>query len=198
MSIAVVDSGGANIASVFHALQRLGVDPNFTRNAGEIQGASHVILPGVGAAGGAMDKLLQYGLIEVIRDLSQPVLGVCLGMQLLFDSTEEGDVEMLGLIPGRIKKLEATNEQRVPHMGWNQIRTKTNDSFLEGLDNSWFYFVHSFAAPVGSYTLATTEHTQPFSSVVQHENFFGAQFHPERSAKAGESLLRNFLKMASR
>ncbi|HKJ17584.1 MAG TPA: imidazole glycerol phosphate synthase subunit HisH [Xanthomonadales bacterium] len=195
MTIAVVDSGGANIASVFHALRRLGVEPTFTRNASDIRQASHVILPGVGAASGAMEKLREFRLAEVIRNLTQPVLGVCLGMQLLFESTEEGDTGMLGLIPERIRKLAANEGLRVPHMGWNKITTLNKDSMCIGSENEWFYFVHSYAAPVGDFTLATAEHGPPFSAIVRQGNFYGAQFHPERSAKAGEALLNRFLEV---
>lgn len=195
MTIAVVDSGGANIASVLHALGRLGVEPAFTADAAVIQGAERVILPGVGAAGHAMDVLRRHGLVDVIRALRQPVLGICLGMQLLFDSSEEDDADLLRLIPARLARLPGAPGLRVPHMGWNAIDATGTDPLIAGLDGNWFYFVHSYAAPVGGWTLATTRHGDAFSAVVRRGNFFGAQFHPERSAAAGARLLRNFLEI---
>lgn len=193
MSIAVVNSGGANIASVLHALGRLGVDPRFTHDATEIRAADRVILPGVGAAGRAMEVLDQHGLTEVIRELRQPVLGICLGMQLLFESSEEDDSRLLGLIPGRLRRLEERPGLRVPHMGWNAITNQAPDQLTELLDGKWFYFVHSYAAPVSEWTLSTSTHGSEFSAIVRKGNFYGAQFHPERSAKAGAALLGGFL-----
>ena len=193
MAVAVVNSGGANISSVLHALKRLGTEPEFTADAGVIRAADRVILPGVGAAGRAMDTLRSHGLIEVIRKLTQPVLGICLGMQLLFDSSEEDDAELLGLIPARLECLPAEKGLRVPHMGWNAVSNTCSDPLTSGLDGQWFYFVHSYAAPVGDWTLSTSRHGQTFSAIVRRGNFYGAQFHPERSAKAGAELLRGFL-----
>jgi imidazole glycerol-phosphate synthase subunit HisH len=195
MTIAVVDSGGANIASVLHALGRLGVEPAFTADPAVIRGAERVILPGVGAAGYAMDVLHRHGLVDVIRSLSQPVLGICLGMQLLFAASEEDDASLLGLIPARLARLPEQAGLRVPHMGWNAIRSTAADPLTGGLDENWFYFVHSYAAPVGDWTLATSHHGSTFSAVVRRDNFYGAQFHPERSATAGARLLRNFLEI---
>jgi glutamine amidotransferase len=193
MGIAVVDSGGANISSVLHALRRLGAEPEFTSDAATIRAADRVILPGVGAAGRAMEVLGEYGLIEVIRALRQPVLGICLGMQLLFESSEEDDARLLGLIPARLKRLPETPGLRVPHMGWNAITNLRPDPLTAKLDGRWFYFVHSFAAPLGEWTLSSATHGAPFSAIVRQGNFLGAQFHPERSAAAGASLLRHFM-----
>jgi len=193
MSVAVVNSGGANISSVLHALRRLGAEPKFTADAGVISFADRVILPGVGAAGRAMDVLRSHGLTEVIRNLTQPVLGICLGMQLLFDSSQEDDVELLGLIPARLERMPEINGLRIPHMGWNAVCNTHDDSLTSDLDGKWFYFVHSYAAPVGDWTLSTTRHGQAFSAIVRKDNFYGAQFHPERSARAGADLLRGFL-----
>jgi len=193
MGIAVVDSGGANISSVLHALRRLGAEPEFTSDAATIRAADRVILPGVGAAGRAMEVLGEYGLVEVIRALQQPVLGICLGMQLLFESSEEDDARLLGLIPARLKRLPETPGLRVPHMGWNAITNLRPDPLTANLDGHWFYFVHSFAAPLGEWTLSSATHGAPFSAAVRQGNFFGAQFHPERSAAAGASLLRHFM-----
>ena len=193
MTIAVVNSGGANISSVLHALGRLGADPRFTDDAEAIRAADRVILPGVGAAGHAMDVLDRHGLVGVIRGLKQPVLGICLGMQLLFESSEEDGAGLLGLIPAKLQRLPERKALRVPHMGWNAIATTREDPLTGGLDENWFYFVHSYAAPVGDWTLATSTHGRPFSAVVRRGNFTGAQFHPERSAAAGARLLKNFL-----
>jgi glutamine amidotransferase len=193
MGIAVVDSGGANISSVLHALRRLGAEPEFTSDAATIRAADRVILPGVGAAGRAMEVLGEYGLVEVIRALRQPVLGICLGMQLLFESSEEDDARLLGLIPARLKRLPETPGLRVPHMGWNAITNLRPDPLTANLDGRWFYFVHSFAAPLGEWTLSSATHGAPFSAIVRQGNFLGAQFHPERSAAAGASLLRHFM-----
>jgi glutamine amidotransferase len=193
MPVAVVNSGGANISSVLHALKRLGTEPKFTADAGIVRAADRVILPGVGAAGRAMDTLRAHGLTEVIRKLTQPVLGICLGMQLLFDSSAEDETELLGLIPARLELLPGGQGLRVPHTGWNAISNTCPDPLTSGLDGKWFYFVHSYAAPVGDWTLSTSRHGQAFSSIVRRDNFYGAQFHPERSAKAGAELLRAFL-----
>jgi glutamine amidotransferase len=198
MSIAVVNSGGANISSVLHALHRLGAEPRFTADPELISGADRVILPGVGAAGRAMDVLRSHGLTEVIRNLRQPVLGICLGMQLLFDSSQEDDTQLLGLIPARLERLPDADGLRVPHMGWNAISNQRLHPLTDPLDNQWFYFVHSYAAPVGDWTLSTSTHGSAFSAIVQKDNFIGAQFHPERSAKAGAELLRGFLETASK
>jgi len=195
MSIAVVNSGGANISSVLHALDRLGAKTRFTNDASEICSADRVILPGVGAAGNAMDVLRRHGLVDVIRKLKQPVLGICLGMQLLFESSDEDDADMLGLIPARLQRLPQRAGLRVPHMGWNSIETTRPDSLTHSLNGEWFYFVHSYAAPVGEWTLASSTHGHAFSAVVRQDNFCGAQFHPERSAAAGAALLKNFLEI---
>jgi glutamine amidotransferase len=193
MSIAVVDSGGANIASVLHALRRLGSEPVFTSNAAEIRAADRVILPGVGAAGRAMEVLKERGLAEEIRGLKQPVLGICLGMQLLYESSEEDNALLLGLIPGRLTRLEERKGLRVPHMGWNVINNTQADALTAPLSDRWFYFVHSYAAPLSEWTLSSSSHGAEFSAIVRKGNFYGAQFHPERSAKAGAELLRGFL-----
>jgi glutamine amidotransferase len=195
MSVAVVNSGGANISSVLHALRRLGAEPEFTSDAATISEAERVILPGVGAAGSAMEVLEAHGLDDVIRSLQQPVLGICLGMQLLFESSEEDNAKLLGLIPARLERFTERKGLRVPHMGWNAIENIRQDPLTRSLDDRWFYFVHSFAAPVGEWTLSTSYHGRPFSAIIRHRNFYGAQFHPERSAGAGAQLLKEFLEM---
>ena len=194
MTIAVINSGGANLGSVVHALNRLGAESVLTRDAGQIRAAERVILPGVGAAAWAMNALREAGLVEVIRGLTQPVLGICLGLQLMFERSEEGDAECLGLIPGQVCKLEVESGQRLPHMGWNQLTwTVPDDTLAHGLEgDEWFYFVHSFAAPT-AHALATSQHGQRFAAVVRQGNFAACQFHPEKSAAAGARLLANFL-----
>jgi glutamine amidotransferase len=195
MGIAIVDSGGANITSVLQALNRAGVEAVFTADASTIMAAERVILPGVGSAGAAMAQLRKSGLDTVLPNLRQPVLGICLGMQLLFSHSTEDDTPLLGLIEGRVERLPDTPGLRIPHMGWNQIDCRRQDPLTEGLDGEWFYFVHSYAAPVGPWTLAASEHGRAFSAVVRQDNFLGAQFHPERSATAGARLLHNFLEL---
>jgi glutamine amidotransferase len=202
VTLAIIDSGGANISSVSHALNRLGTESVFTADAGTIRTADRVILPGVGAAGAAMSRLRELGLVECIKDLQQPVLGICLGMQLLFDKSneahrDEDGVDCLGIIPGTLEKLQPSHGVRIPHMGWNTTRATRDDPLLKGLpDQPWFYFVHSYRAPVGDNTLATCTHGEVFAAIVRRKNFFGAQFHPERSAKYGASLLANFLEIS--
>lgn len=194
MTLAIIDSGGANIHSVMHALRRLGAEPLFTADADTIRAAERVILPGVGAAGAAMARLRELGLIECIQELSQPVLGICLGMQLLFDQSAEGDIDCLGILPGRLKKLQPSQGLRVPHMGWNTTTVVRQDLLLDGLaEQPWYYFVHSYFAPLTDSTLATCTHGETFAAIVRSENFYGAQFHPERSSSYGARLLANFL-----
>jgi glutamine amidotransferase len=193
MTTAIINSGGANLGSVQHALNRLGAESVLTQDAEVIRSADKVILPGVGAAAWAMNALREAGLVEVIRGLEQPVLGICLGLQILFESSEEGDAECLGVIPGRVRKLEVDEHLRLPHMGWNQLEWTTEDPLAAGLaGDEWFYFVHGFAAPT-DHAVATSEHGQRFAAVVRHENFAACQFHPEKSAGAGARVLRNFL-----
>lgn len=192
--VVLVDSGGSNIGSLHYALERLGVQAAVTADAARLRDATHVILPGVGAAGAGMRKLREAGLIDVTRQLRQPVLGVCLGMQLLFAATEEGDVDCLNLIDGRVRRLPQAPRIRVPHMGWNRLRGVRAHPLLDGIaDGAYAYFVHSFAAPVTAETLVACEHGERFAAVVQRDNFFGAQFHPERSGAVGARLLQNFL-----
>jgi glutamine amidotransferase len=192
--IAIIDSGGANIASLQFALRRLGHDATLTTDAGAIQNASRVILPGVGAAKNAMRRLREHQLLDVIRNLTQPVLGICLGMQLLADASEEENVDCLGIIPGVARKLPASPDCPVPNMGWCSIEKNTSHNVLNGLTSGdYFYFLHSFALPVADRTLASAKHADDFSAVVAKDNFVAAQFHPERSAAAGSRLLGNFL-----
>lgn len=192
--LAIIDSGGANIASLQFAIERLGVPSQLTTNARVIRDATHVILPGVGAAADCMGRLEHAGLVEVILSLQQPFLGICVGMQLLFDSSEEGDVDCLGLLPGRVRRFPQRERLSVPHMGWNQLEIVRPTPLLkEFTEQDYVYYVHSYCAPVDDDTLATTFYGEQFSAVVQRENIFGVQFHPERSAKSGARLLQNFL-----
>lgn len=194
MNVALVDSGGANIGSVQYALQRLGVDATLTSDAGAIRAADRVILPGVGAAAPAMARLRENSLVGVLRSLTQPVLGVCLGMQLLCTHSEEGDVDCLGLVDASVRRFGECDGLRVPHMGWNRVEAVApNPLFADGAGNGWAYFVHSYAVPVCAATLATCDHGGAFSAAIGRDNFFGVQFHPERSADFGMATLRNFL-----
>lgn len=192
--VVLIDAGGTNIGSVRYALERLGVDAPLSSDAAEIRAATHVILPGVGAAAPGMARLRETGLVDVVRSLTQPVLGVCLGMQLLFEHSEESDTPCLGLIPARLRLFAKDDGLRVPHMGWNALNPPRQHPLLDGIDAGAFaYFVHSYAAPVGDWTLASCDYGGAFSAVVQHRNFHGAQFHPERSAAVGARLLQNFI-----
>jgi glutamine amidotransferase len=192
--VAIIDNGGANIASLRFALDRLGVSSLVTSDAEAIRRAPRVILPGVGAAGDAMERLRAAGLASLIPQLTQPVLGICLGMQLLFVSSEEGETGCLGLIPARVTRFPDRRGLPVPHMGWNQVRARASSPLLRGVDDgAYVYFVHSYCAPVGPWTDATTDYGGEFSALVRHRNFMGAQFHPERSSQAGQRLLANFL-----
>jgi imidazole glycerol-phosphate synthase subunit HisH len=194
MSVVLVDAGGTNIGSVRYALQRLGVDAALTADAAAIRAADKVILPGVGAAGPGMARLRELGLVDLLRSLTQPVLGVCLGMQLLCAHSEEGDTACLGLIPAPVRRFTGAPGLRVPHMGWNRVTAQREHPLLAGLgDDEQAYFVHSYAVPTGDWTLASSDYGEPFSAVIARGNFLGMQFHPERSATVGAGLLKNFL-----
>jgi imidazole glycerol-phosphate synthase subunit HisH len=195
--VAIIANGGANIASLRFALDRLGVSSQLTADADELRRAPRVILPGVGAAADAMERLHLLGLASVIPTLTQPVLGICLGMQLLFAGSEEGDTACLGILPARVTRFADRQGFPVPHMGWNQVVPQADSALARGLgDGSYVYFVHSYAAPVGPWTEAVTDYGGEFSAIVRHANFHGAQFHPERSSRAGQQLLANFLALA--
>jgi imidazole glycerol-phosphate synthase subunit HisH len=193
-SVVIVANGGANIASLQFALQRLQIDSSVSADEVEIRAAGHVILPGVGAAADAMSRLRQSRLDAVIPALQQPVLGICLGMQLLYEASQEGDARCLGIIPGCATRIEKSRDRPVPHMGWNTIEIRRPCALLAGLaDGDYAYFVHSYALEVSVATVAITGYGAPFSACVQWRNFYGAQFHPERSAAVGTRLLKNFL-----
>ena len=196
MRVALVDAGGANIGSVRYALRRLGVEAELTGDAAVIEAADRVILPGVSTAATVMRRLHALALVDVLRNLRQPLLGVCVGMQLLFEHSEEDDTPCLGLLPGRVSRLQAGDGIRVPHMGWSRLRLRGGDPLLAGFTaDDYAYYVHSYAAPAGADCIASSVHGREFAAVVRRGNVAGAQFHPERSASAGERLLRNFLSM---
>jgi glutamine amidotransferase len=194
--LAIIDSGGANIASLQLAVERLGVPADLTTDPACLRDASHVILPGVGAAADCMSRLRNAGLVDVVRELRQPLLGICVGMQLLFESSEEGDVACLGLLPGRVRRFANRAGMPVPHMGWNQLEFQNEHALLDGISSGdYVYFVHSYCAPVSAAMIATTLYGEAFAALVQRDNVYGAQFHPERSARVGAQLLQNFLRL---
>lgn len=196
MRVVLVDAGGANLGSVRCALQRLGVDPLLSADADEIASAERVILPGVSTAGTVMGRLRELGLVETLRGLRQPLLGVCVGMQLLFEHSEEDDTPCLGLLPGRVSRIPDARGIRVPHMGWNALSLRRADPLLAGFEGGEYaYFVHSYAASITDDCIAATTHGVDIAAVVRRGPVMGAQFHPERSAAAGARLLHNFLTM---
>lgn len=202
--IVVIKSGGYNLTSIEMALKRLGATVCVTQDPNDIYRASHVILPGVGHAANAMSVLRSSGLDRVIQQLTQPVLGICLGMQLLYETSAEGEVDTLNIIPGHVRALTSQPGYCLPHMGWNQLNRLTANGnpasplLKEIPDGAYSYFVHRYAAPINQTTLMTTTHGEAgsgeiFSSVVQQRNFFGIQAHPERSSLVGQRFLLNFL-----
>ncbi len=191
--VVLLDSGGANLGSVQAAFARLGIDAPVSSDWSRIRSATHVLLPGVGAAAPAMARLRENGLERLIPRLTQPLLGICIGMQLLFEASEENDTPCLGLLPGTVARLPASAGVRVPHMGWNRLQEATAHPLVAALDQAWVYFVHSFAAATSPRTQASCSHGQPFEAVVARDHVMGAQFHPERSGPAGARLLQNFL-----
>jgi imidazole glycerol-phosphate synthase subunit HisH len=196
-NVVIVANGGANIASLQFALERLNVPSLVSGDPAAITAATHVILPGVGAAANAMARLRRDGLHDVIPKLRQPVLGICLGMQLLFESSDEGDTRCLGIIPGRATRFTEGQGRPVPHIGWNTLEIGRDSPLLvEMRDDDYAYFVHSYALPVTGATVASAQYGSSFSACVEWRNFFGAQFHPERSAAVGARMLRNFLAIA--
>lgn len=191
MKLAIVDLGCGNIGSVGIAFERFGIAPVATADAAEIEAADKVVLPGVGAAGYAMERIETLGLAPLLRSLSQPVLGICLGMQLLFESSEEGDTACLGLIGGRVRKLAPGPGRPVPHMGWSRLEVREEGIGLRTGD--YVYFAHGFACDPGPETVASADHGREIPAVVRSANRLGAQFHPERSGEAGARFLRTWL-----
>lgn len=196
MDVVILDTGCANLSSVKWAIQRLGYEPQVSRDADVVLRADKLFLPGVGTAQAAMDQLHERDLIELIKACTQPVLGICLGMQLLGARSEENQgVETLGIIDKAVPKMTDFGLP-LPHMGWNRVYPKAGNRLFNGIeDGEYFYFVHSYAMPVNAYTIAQCNYGEPFTAAVQKDNFYGVQFHPERSGAAGAQLLKNFLEM---
>lgn len=193
--IAIVDYKMGNLRSVENALRRLGAEFRVTSDADQIRSAERVLLPGVGNAARAMENLRETALVDVIRSLRQPVLGICVGMQVMCRHSEEGDVDCLGIFDARVKRFQPSPELKVPHMGWNRIGNLESKLFkgLEG--GSYVYFVHSFYPELCPDTIATSRHGEMFSAALKYENFYGTQFHPEKSGDVGERIIENFLKL---
>jgi glutamine amidotransferase len=191
VKLAIVDVGCGNIGSVGLAFQRFGIDPTVTGDPAEIAAADKVVLPGVGAAGYAMEQIEARGLAPVLRELRQPLLGICLGMQLLFESSEEEETDCLGLIGGRVRRLDAGPGRPVPHMGWSRL--EVGDEAIGLVTGDYVYFAHSFACDSGPETVASADYGREIPAVVRSGNRLGAQFHPERSGEAGARFLRCWL-----
>lgn len=195
----IVDTGCANLSSVKFAIERLGFSATITDDIEQIKAADKVIFPGVGSAKHAMANIIEKGLVETLQSLTQPVLGFCLGMQLMTESSTEGNEQVitncLGMIPAKVKSLDAQGN-RLPHMGWNTLTSVNSHPVLKGINvDDYFYFVHSYAAPVSEYTLASCEYGGKFSAIIGKDNFIGCQFHPERSGALGSKIIKNFLEL---
>ncbi|MEM7047363.1 MAG: imidazole glycerol phosphate synthase subunit HisH [Pseudomonadota bacterium] len=201
--IAVVQGGGANLSSVLFALDRLGIDHRLTTDPDVIRKAPRVILPGVGAAARCMDAVQRAELVECLRSLRQPVLGICVGMQMLFDSSQEGETPLLSILSGRIERFAQTPGFTIPHMGWNRLIIAKSSPLLDGIEQgAYVYFVHSYYVPKTAChdsqpALAWCDYIVRFTAIVQKENYYGCQFHPERSGTTGHQLLANFARMSS-
>jgi imidazole glycerol-phosphate synthase subunit HisH len=192
MNLVIIDYKAGNTRSVIHCLQRMGIEPVLTSDKNLIASADKIIFPGVGEAGFAMKSLREVGLDVLIPQLKQPLLGICLGMQLLCSHSEESDTKCLGIFPMEVKRFDSI-DLKIPHMGWNQVRDTENPLFSQFDEGKNFYFVHSYYVPISQYTNSICDYIQPFSAGIQRENFYGAQFHPEKSDKAGKKLIENFL-----
>ena len=194
MNVAIIKYNAGNIYSVDYALKRLGITPRITADAEELRAADKVIFPGVGEASTTMNYLREHGLDEVIRSLRQPVLGICLGMQLLCRASEEGETACLGIFDTEVKRFVARkHEDKIPHMGWNTITEVKDGLFSPAEEGQFVYFVHSFYVPLNPWTAATTDYILPFSAALHRDNFYATQFHPEKSGSVGERILKNFL-----
>lgn len=191
--IGIVNYGAGNIFSLTSALDRLRLPYGMVNSEADLDQYSHIIIPGVGHAGAAMKKLADTGLVEPIKALKKPVLGICVGMQLLTSHSEEGDADLIGIVPLKTRLFNKNYGIKIPHMGWNNIEHKNNLLFEGVKSGSQFYFVHSYFIEYNpTFDIATAEYGQPFSAAVQKDNFYGVQFHPEKSGAAGERLLKNF------
>lgn len=196
MKVALVKCGGANFGSVQYALNRIGVETVVTDNAEIIQKADKVILPGVGSAQAAMQRIAQHNLSDTLKNLQQPTLAICLGMQVLCDSSVEGNTQCLGIIPTQVQAMQASEGLRVPHMGWNQVSHQENHPLFENIaQDDYAYFVHGFSVPVNGYTIALSTHGETFSAAMQYRNYFAVQYHPERSGQHGFKILENFINL---
>lgn len=197
MSLVIVKYNAGNIQSVLYALERIGVEATVTDEHEQIRKADKVIFPGVGEASSAMRYLKERGLDEVLKGLQQPVLGICLGMQLMCAYSEENDTPCLGIFPEQVKLFTppAGSALKVPQIGWNAIYNLKTDLFKQTPENSYCYFVHGYYAALGDHTIATADYVQPYSAGLHRDNFYGLQFHPEKSAQVGEQLLKNFLSL---
>ncbi|NNE59058.1 MAG: imidazole glycerol phosphate synthase subunit HisH [Hellea sp.] len=199
MDLVIIDTGCANLSSVKFAFERLGVVPVISDDFGVIRRAGSLVLPGVGAAPYAMDNIKAKNLGSIIKTAKQPLLGICLGMQLLFETLEEGGkiIKGLGLIPGHVGPLD-TRDLPSPHMGWNQLHPLSDFALMNGVDSGdYAYFVHSYGAPLSEFTVAACHYGNPFTAVVRKDNVMGCQFHPERSSKVGAQILKNFLDLSA-
>ncbi len=196
MKIAILNYNAGNIYSVDYALKRLGINALITADKEELMSADKVIFPGVGEAETTMNYLRQHRLDELIVNLKQPVMGICLGMQLMCRHSEEGDVNCLNIFDADVKKfIPQKHEDKIPHMGWNSIYNLNDKMFPKELENEFVYFVHSFYVPENDFTAATTDYIQPFSAALQKDNFYACQFHPEKSGKVGEAILKQFISL---
>lgn len=199
MQLVIIDTGCANLASVKFAFERLGVEPAISDDFGIIRQADKLVLPGVGAAPYAMENIRSKNLIDIIKTAKQPLMGICLGMQLLYDSLEEGGkvIDGLGLIPGHVGALD-TRDLPSPHMGWNQLHPLSDFALMDNIQSGdYAYFVHSYGAPLSEHTVAACHYGNPFTAVVRRDNIMGCQFHPERSSKVGAKILKNFVELGA-
>ena len=189
MTVAIINSGGANLGSVQRAVDKIGYKAIITKEIKDISDSTHVIIPGVGSAHNVMRSLKETNLIQTIKSLSQPVLGICIGMQILFEFSDEGKVDCLGLIPGSVERFKSLDHLKVPQMGWNKV--SFNNSLSE-FDN-YYYFANSYFNPINQFTIAQSQYGVSFTAAIKYKNFIGCQFHPEKSSLAGSKFLRNFL-----
>ncbi len=193
MNVAIVKYNAGNVYSVVNALKRLGIEPLLTDDAEELMKADRVLFPGQGEASGAMEYLKARRLDEVIRNLQQPVLGICIGQQLLCRHSEEGDVDCIGVFDAEVKRFQPQrHEDKVPCMGWNAIYD-TKSTLMQGVEGEYVYFVHSYYVPLCSETVATADYILPYSAAMHKDNFYTCQFHPEKSGRVGEQIIKNFL-----